>query len=93
MTKTIKAVCRSCDGSGLYQGFAEPKDTAVVCITCGGSGCEEIHYTPFKERKSKRGVKWVQWSGGTFVATGVGPQGKGRITYREFQQGRLPPKL
>jgi hypothetical protein len=91
MTTTVKAECRSCDGTGLYVGFAEPKGTAVVCLTCDGTGCEEIRYAPFTKRKSKRGIQRVQRARGTFLATGVGPDGKEYVTYAEFQKGKMPP--
>jgi hypothetical protein len=85
----IKLECESCSGTGLYRGFAEPPETAVVCLRCGGSGCEEISYTPFDKRKGKTGVKWVQRSKGSFILTGVGPVGE-RISYKDFQKGKMP---
>lgn len=87
--ETIYVECRACGGTGLYCGFAEPKGTAVVCVECGGDGCQEINYTPFTRRKGRRGVNTISRSRGSFVGTGVGPIG-GTITYQEFQQGRMP---
>ncbi len=86
---TVETECSGCGGSGLYCGFAEPKGTAVVCVTCGGSGCQTITYTPFVKRHGKRGVTTVLLSRGTFVGTGVGPAGNS-VTYAEFQAGRIP---
>jgi len=88
---TIEAVCRDCDGTGLYVGFAEPKGVAVVCLGCDGTGCEKIRYVPFKKRKAKRGIQRVQRARGTFIATAVGPDGKSYITYAEFAKGKMPP--
>lgn len=85
----IKAECRSCGGTGLYSGFAEPKGTAVVCVVCNGTGCKTIHYEPFEQRKDRQGIQGVQRSKGTFLGTGVGPEGK-QITYKEFRDGKLP---
>lgn len=87
--QTIKAECSACGGTGLYSGLAEPKGTAVVCLQCGGDGCEEITFTPFVRRKGRRGIQTVRRSQGSFVGTGVGPTG-GSITYQEFQQERMP---
>lgn len=81
--------CCACDGTGLYVGFAEPKGTAVVCLQCDGSGCEEITLTPFVKRKGRRGIQTVSQSRGSFIRTGVSPTG-GSITYQEFQQGKMP---
>ncbi len=88
---TVKAECRACHGTGLYQGFAESKDTAVVCTMCSGKGCEKVTYTPFEKRKklSRRGVQFVQRSRGSLIATGVGPAGN-RITLSEFYEGKMP---
>ena len=85
----VKAQCCSCNGTGLYCGFCEPKGVAVVCCTCAGTGCETIRYTPFTKRRDKRGVKTVRVSRGTFIVTGVGPCGSS-VTYAEFQKGIKP---
>lgn len=77
--------CESCNGTGLYQGFAEAKGEAVICLVCRGSGKYKRGYTPFTARKKKRGVKVIRESRGTFVATGVGPIGPS-MTYKEFEE-------
>ena len=87
----LKCECGSCGGTGLYQGFAEPEGVAVVCITCRGTGEMMIHWKPFKGRKLKRGVQTVRRSGGSFIATGVGPVG-GEVTYADFRMGVMPKK-
>ena len=93
MAKTLKQhleyECDSCSGTGLYCGFAEPKGTAVVCIRCNGTGKAVFEYRPFEGRHPRKGVQIVCRSGGSFIATGVGPVG-GSISYAEFQSGRLP---
>lgn len=86
---TVHTECGSCDGTGLYRGFAEPKGTAVVCIECGGSGCKEMTYKPFTTRKYCEGVRTVSRSRGTLIGTGVGKVGNS-ITYDAFQRGQLP---
>ena len=87
--QTIDAECRSCGGTGVYCGFAEPKGTGVVCLDCGGTGCQKIRYKPFTGRKRRAGVEKVQQSRGTFIATGVGPAG-GVVTYEQFLAGKMP---
>jgi len=86
---TVDAECDACRGTGLYKGFAEPRDTAVVCHGCNGTGCIKLTYTPFTKRHPKKGIAWVMKSRGSFVATGVGPTGK-RVTYEDFEAGKLP---
>lgn len=86
---TLETECRSCGGSGVYRGFAEPPGVAVVCLNCDGSGCSKINYTPFTGRKPREGIQEVRRSRGTFIGTGVGPTG-GSVTYREFVNGKLP---
>lgn len=81
---SIKAECRDCSGTGLYQGFAEPKDTAVICRGCGGSGCQTITYKEFTGRKRKRNVKYVLADHGLwFVRT----SSEETITIQEFYSG------
>lgn len=85
----IDIECRSCNGTGLYVGFAEPKGIAVVCVACKGGGCERLTYTPFTARKPRTGITTVRRSAGTLIVTGVGPTG-GSIPYEEFAKGKLP---
>ena len=86
---SVKAECAACDGSGVYHGFAEPRGVGVVCVECKGTGCREISYTPFTERKRRTDIRTVQRSRGSFIATGVGPRGSA-ISYEEFLNGRMP---
>jgi len=90
MKTVIDVVCDSCDGTGLYTGMCERPGTAVVCVRCNGTGCAKISYTPFTQRKGRRGITEVSWSRGCFIGTGVGAVGKS-ITYSEFNSGKLPP--
>lgn len=85
----VKAVCNSCDGTGLYSGMCEPKGTAVICHTCNGTGCEVIRYTPFKKRRLRRDIEKVRDSRGRFLMSGTGPTGDA-VTYKEFLQGKRP---
>lgn len=88
--EAIKVECKDCGATGLYTGFAEPKGTAVVCLTCGGSGCQEFQFKPFVKRREKHGIKTICRSNGSFIGTGVGPVPGCSITYQEFQQGKMP---
>jgi hypothetical protein len=87
--ETIKVECKDCGATGLYKGFAESEGVAVICLTCRGSGCQEISFKPFIKRKQRNGIRIIYRSRGSFVGTGVGPAG-GSITYQEFQQGEMP---
>jgi len=89
MRNIVKAECSSCSGTGLYCGFCEPRGTAVVCLTCDGTGCQQISYVPFERRKGKHGIQTVSRSRGSFIATGVGATGR-PVTYREFEEGKMP---
>ena len=64
----IQTECSTCNGTGLYCGCAEPPETAVICLTCGGTGCETIRYKPFTHRKRKRGIKQVICDKGPWFA-------------------------
>lgn len=35
-----QGICRSCNGTGLYQGMGERPPYAVVCNSCKGTGCK-----------------------------------------------------
>lgn len=89
MKQTVQAKCTSCEGTGIYCGFAEPKGVGVVCLSCDGSGCKTIEYEPFNGRVRRNTVHTVRQSRGTFIATGVGPAG-GSVTYEEFWNGKRP---
>jgi glutamine amidotransferase-like uncharacterized protein len=88
MKQTVKAECRDCGASGVYCGMAESKGTAVVCLTCGGSGCVDMKYTPFTQRKIRQNIETVFASKGSFIGTGVGPEWA--ISYHDFLNGKLP---
>lgn len=81
---SIRAECRSCNATGLYSGFAEPEGTAVVCSSCGGTGCQEITYKEFTKRKRKRGIRRVMTDGGLWFARGAGEQPT--ISVEEFYE-------
>lgn len=87
--KSVFVECESCDGTGIYRGFAEPPGVGVICLTCHGKGGYAYKYKPFKERKRRKDVKMVRLSRGTFLATGVGPSGNG-IPYEKFLAGKMP---
>lgn len=85
---TVKTQCGSCRGTGLYRGMAEPEGVAVVCLTCKGTGCREVSYTPFTTRQRRDDVRTVQRSRGSFILS-CGPAGRS-ITYRQFEAGEMP---
>lgn len=87
---TIKTECSSCRGTGLYRGLAEIRTAglAVICIDCSGSGCREVSYEPFVNRRQRTDVTTVQRSRGTFIAE-CGPVGR-PISYQQFLDGQMP---
>jgi hypothetical protein len=87
--KKIEIEYDSCDGTGIYQGFAEPEGVGVVCLLCHGTGCRALSYKPFNGLRKRKGIKTVRRSAGTLIVTGVGPVG-GEITYEEFLKGKMP---
>jgi hypothetical protein len=88
--KVIKAKCSDCSGTGVYCGMCEPEGVGVVCLRCGGSGCELIMYTPFKGRVAKKGVKTVRLSRGALLADAAGPGGS-EVSYKDFfLKGKMP---
>jgi hypothetical protein len=86
-TQEVKAQCDSCQGTGIYHGFAEQRGVGVICLNCDGTGCAIIKYVPFESRKVRKDIQTVQRSRGSFIGTGVGPAGKS-ITYNEFLNGK-----
>lgn len=81
--KSVDAQCDSCGGTGVYSGFMEAKDEAVICITCGGTGCQVIRYIPFSQRRKRRGINVVRISRGRSILAGCGGVGD-PISYAEF---------
>lgn len=53
--------CKSCEGTGLYIGVAERDGSAVVCLTCKGTGCHhyKYEYEDFTGRSGRPNVKRV----------------------------------
>jgi len=92
MKKTIEIECPACNGSGVYQGFAEPEGVAVVCVQCNGTGKTTFTYNEFQGRNRRRGISIVRRSAGTFIGIGVGPTG-GSVSYTEFLNGKMPQNI
>lgn len=87
----VKAACHSCSATGLYSGMCEGPGRAVICLTCGGTGCEEIEYKPYEGRRRKNGVQTIQRSQGRFVFGPMGGAGRD-MTYREFEEAVPAPR-
>jgi len=86
--QVINAECGDCRATGLYSGVCEPKGTAVICVRCGGTGCEALSYTPFTVRRRRGGIQTISRSRGAFILTGVGRIGD-EMTYSQFEE-RIP---
>lgn len=100
----LKIECRSCGGTGVYQGIGERDGAAVVCYTCDGSGCEEfaMTYTPFKQRRIRTDVNRVYLKGYGYcivprpitLSNGVFVDfSKEGVSYEEFLNGKEPKHI
>ena len=65
MAEVLATECESCQGSGLYIGWAEKDGAAVICSKCGGTGEYWMHYTPFTGRKERPEVVRRIWKKNT----------------------------
>lgn len=79
---TVKTECSACRGTGLYVGFAEGNQEAVICLDCSGSGAKDISYTPYAGRKVRSDVRTVRQSRGRMLFSCGG--GGSAMTYKEF---------
>ena len=93
--------CKACKGTGLYFGLAERDGSAVVCRTCGGTGCHhvKIKYDDFNGRKdiSKKCERVFEVNPGICIGTGEDCLYRlsdfGGMPYKEWEQGLpFPPK-
>ena len=91
--------CKSCKGTGVYQGMGEGGGAAVICCTCKGAGRAEFEYTEFTGRKNKSGVSRVYLAGyGYKISTGIVnfngvgavDMDKEGVSYEEFCRGEVP---
>lgn len=100
-TFKVDAVCKSCDGTGLYQGIGERDGAAVVCTRCDGTGCAtiKINFERFTKRKMTDKVKRVYGNGSGYciscedVTTEDGRLfefSKEGVSYEEWLQGKQP---
>jgi len=80
--KSMVIECPSCAGTGLYRGFMEAKDEAVVCVTCRGSGATTITGREYTGRKRKNGVKKIRFGSGMILDN---PSKSKWMTYEEFK--------
>ena len=80
-TKRYQRECESCESTGLYQGFCERKDEAVVCSCCKGRGWYYVYLKPFIRRRLRKGIKKIRFGSGLFIDK---PTEKSWFTYKEF---------
>lgn len=82
----VNCECEACSGSGLYQGMCEGKSDAVICLACDGKGWQTLSFTPFRGRKTLRGVKTIRGSAGTLIFNMTGDGVGKSMTYAEFKK-------
>lgn len=90
-TIEIDIECKSCSGTGVYQGMAEQAGAAVVCCTCKGTGKEhyKFSYTEFTKRKQAKDVKRVFQHNPGFV---ISSDPKfGGMPYKNWENGESFP--
>lgn len=96
--------CQECKGTGVYVGMAERDGAGVVCYKCDGTGKfhYKYEYTPFTERKIRRGLKRVYKKSYSYVLApevinfeGIGEIDltKEGVSYEEFLDGKMPKHI
>ena len=65
-TKIVRIECKSCKGTGLYQGFCEKEGCAVICTNCKGQGVSTETYIEFTGRNKLKGIERVFKTSGMF---------------------------
>ena len=76
-------MCQECSGTGLYSGFMEAKDEAVICIRCGGTGFQISNLKPFTKRRKRKGINRVRFGSGLFID---GVLEEDWMSYKEFEK-------
>ena len=90
-TQKVLAKCSSCSGTGLYRGMCEIESEPVICLDCNGTGAREITYEPYSGRVTKRGIRSVHRSRGSFILS-CGAVGES-MTYEEFLKNYPEPRF
>ena len=100
----LKIECKSCGGTGVYQGIGEMDGAGVVCYSCNGTGCQNyvFDYEKFTKRKTTRKVKRVFLSGYGYCV-GIKPItldsgiyvdfSKEGVSYKDFLNGKQPQHI
>ena len=97
------AKCETCNGTGLYQGFAEQDGAFVICYKCDGTGEIKIslRFKKFKGRENQPKCKRVYTRTMGYGITDKNITVKGRLfpfadygcTYKEWLKGAKPIPL
>ena len=60
--RSVRAVCKGCEGYGLVPRDDLPADTVAICTSCEGTGWFEVFYQPFGSRRrlNTPGAHYVQ---------------------------------
>ena len=98
----FQQVCKSCDGTGVYVGFAEQEGYSVICNTCEGKGWHKtkIEYDDFNGLKRRDKIERVlEFNPGFSVGRVKKLTEKesfekfGGMSYDEWLEGKpFPPK-
>lgn len=80
---TVTCECDACGGTGLYSGFMEADGEAVICVRCGGKGCQTAKLREFTGRKRKNGIKKIRAGSGLIIDN---PKDAKWISYNDFKK-------
>ena len=84
----VKTQCWSCHGTGVFHGRSEPEGVGVVYQRCGGTGCVEIEYVPFRRRKKRDDIQVVRLPGEGLIGEQV--RYTTSVSYETFLVAKMP---
>lgn len=91
----VRAECKDCNGTGVYQGFTEGKRVGALCWSCEGTGEIKIVYSPFNGRRAQKGIDivWAREPGSAVVKEKelIFKLGIPHMTADQFRSGGIPP--
>jgi len=96
MIKTMKILCTSCEGTGLYKGMGEKDNCAVVCSRCDGEGFINYQYQNFTKLVKRENIDRV-FKGCGYCQSSKNTNdikfSEGGCTYEEWLNGVQPKPI
>lgn len=93
-----EAKCDSCEGTGIYMGYAEHDGAGVVCANCKGKGkiTMKVEWEKFEGKSYRSGVERVyKINPGICIGKGRGKyklEDFGGMPYKDWIDGKPFPK-